>query len=101
VFTLEMRGGGAVMWKKIWQFFQDELNLRLLTLIGGGLAIVIGGLWAAFVYFFPPSEHKSSPPQKQVEAECGSVNARIFCSSAEFGRTALPFNRGGPAPKLL
>jgi hypothetical protein len=66
-----MRGGGADMWNRIWQFLQDEKNQRMLTLIGGGLAVVVGGLWTAFVYFFPAPEAK--PPQKQIEADCGSV----------------------------
>ena len=39
-------GQGAVMWKKIWQFLQDEKNQRMLTVIGGGL-VVVGGLWTA------------------------------------------------------
>jgi hypothetical protein len=43
------------------------------TLIGGGLAGVVGGLWTAFVYFFPAPEHKPNSLQKQIEAECGSV----------------------------
>jgi hypothetical protein len=61
------------MWKTIWQFLQDEKNQRMLTLIGGGLVVVVGGLWTAFVYFFPAPEHNPNPPQKQIEAECGSV----------------------------
>jgi hypothetical protein len=68
-----MRGGGADMWNRIWQFLQDEKNQRMLTLIGGGLVVVVGGLWTAFVYFFPAPEAKPGPPQKQIEAECGSV----------------------------
>jgi hypothetical protein len=68
-----MGGGGAVMWKKVWQILQDEKNQRMLTLIGGGLAVVIGGFWAAFVYFFPAPEHKPNSPQKQIEADCGSI----------------------------
>jgi hypothetical protein len=59
------------MWNKIWPFLQDEKNQRMLTLIGGGLVVVIGGLWTAFIYFFPA--HEAKPPQKQIEAECGSV----------------------------
>jgi hypothetical protein len=61
------------MWYRIWQSLQDEKNQRMLTLIGGGLAVVIGGLWTAFVYFFPAPGPKPGPPQKQIEAECGSV----------------------------
>ena len=61
------------MWNRIWQFLQDEKNQRMLTLIGGGLVVVVGGLWTAFVYFFSAPEHNPNPPQKQIEAECGSV----------------------------
>jgi hypothetical protein len=60
------------MLNRIWQFLQDEKNQRMLTLIGGGL-VVVGGLWTAFVYFFPAPEAKHGPPQKQIEAKCGSV----------------------------
>jgi hypothetical protein len=45
----------------------------MLTLIGGGLVVVVGGLWTAFVYFFPAPGPKPSPPQKQIEADCASV----------------------------
>ena len=41
MLTLEMRGGGAVMWNRIWQFLQEEKNQRMLTLIGGGLLLAI------------------------------------------------------------
>ncbi|MGH6833990.1 MAG: hypothetical protein ACREC9_00230 [Methylocella sp.] len=61
------------MWKKIWEFFLDEKNQRMLTLIGGGVAVVVGALWTAYVYFFPAPEAKPSPPQHRIEADCGSV----------------------------
>ncbi|MGC2223097.1 MAG: hypothetical protein WA624_12390 [Methylocella sp.] len=61
------------MLKKTWQFLQDEKNQRMLTLIGGGLAVAVGALWTAFVYFFPTHEVKPSPPQSKIEADCGSV----------------------------
>lgn len=56
------------MWNKICQFLQDEKNQRMVTLIGGGLVVVIGGFWAVFVWFFPAPEHKP-----HIDANCGSV----------------------------
>jgi hypothetical protein len=61
------------MWKKIWSLLQDGKNQRVLTLIGGGLAVAAGGPWAAFVHFYPAPEAKPAPPQNRNEAECGSV----------------------------
>jgi hypothetical protein len=46
---------------------------RLHGYVGCGIAAVIGALWTAFVYFHPASGEKPSPPQKQIEADCGSV----------------------------
>jgi hypothetical protein len=40
--------------------------------------------------FLPAPEHKSSPPQKQIEAECGNVNARIFVRRLELAAPRLP-----------
>ena len=83
------------MWNRIWQFLQDEKNQRMLTLIGGGLAVVIGGFWAAFVYFFPVPEHKPNSPQKQIEAECGSV-----AIGGDVSGTTITAGSTGDCPKL-
>jgi hypothetical protein len=61
------------MSKQTLHFLQDEKNQRMLTFIGGGFAMAAGGLWAAFVHFYPAPETKPGPPQKQIEADCGSV----------------------------
>jgi hypothetical protein len=61
------------MWRKVWRFWRDEKNQKMLSLIGGGFAIAIGGLWAAFVHFNPASDAKQSSPQKHIEADCSSV----------------------------
>jgi hypothetical protein len=48
-------------------------NRALLGWIGGGLVVLATGLWAVYVHFYPSPEAKPGPPQKQIEAECGSV----------------------------
>jgi hypothetical protein len=45
------------MLKNIWQFLQDEKNQKVL----GGVALVIGALWTAYVYFFPAPEARPPP----------------------------------------
>jgi hypothetical protein len=56
---------------------RDKRNQQVLGWLGGGLVVVATGLWAAFVYFFPPqraSETKASEPTPPgVQANCGGI----------------------------
>lgn len=58
---------------RVLAFLRDESNRAPLGWIGGGLAAAAGGLWAVYVHFYPAPEAKPGPPQKQIEADCGSV----------------------------
>ena len=58
---------------KLWDI-RDKHNRENLGWLGGGLVVVIAGLWAAFVYFFPPKNERRGP--SKVEASCGSVAAQ-------------------------
>jgi hypothetical protein len=61
----------------LWEFLRDKNNQQVLGWLGGGLVVVATGLWAAFVYLFPPGkspEAKSpelTPPS--VQANCGGI----------------------------
>ncbi len=56
---------------RVWTFLGDDKNRKVLGWIGGGIAAVVGALWAAFVYFTPPS--KPPPPPASVEAKPGGI----------------------------
>jgi hypothetical protein len=43
----------------IWHFFGKKQNRVVLSWLGSGVVIIIGGLWAAFIFF---SEKKPSDP---------------------------------------
>ena len=44
-------------------------NRNTLSWLGGGAVVVITGLWAAFVYFFPPKKDGEGPrPQVKIES---------------------------------
>ena len=58
---------------KLWDI-RDKRNRETLGWLGGGLAVVIAGLWAAFVYFLPPKNEDGAA--SKVEASCGSVAAQ-------------------------
>ena len=57
----------------VWKFLSKDKNRAVLGWLGAGVVVVIGALWAAFVYFMPAS--KPGSPATDVEANCGSVAA--------------------------
>jgi hypothetical protein len=63
--------------KSFWRFLRDKRNQQVLGWLGGGLVVAATGLWAAFVYFFPPrsSSEVTSPEAtpSTVQANCGGI----------------------------
>jgi TIR domain len=55
----------------IWAFLIQRKNREVLAWIGGGLVVVATGLWAIFVYVFPPKKDLSDATN--TEATCGGV----------------------------
>jgi hypothetical protein len=48
--------------KTIWRFIGDKRNRVILSWLGGGAVVVIGGLWAAFVFFAADKQSPAPPP---------------------------------------
>ena len=46
-----------------WRFLRDKRNQQVLGWLGGGLVVSATGLWAAFVYFFPPGKSEAKSPE--------------------------------------
>jgi hypothetical protein len=63
------------MWSRALTYLRDESNRALLGWIGSGLVVLIAGLWAGFVYLYPPKKDDGSGAIK-VEANCGSAAAQ-------------------------
>jgi hypothetical protein len=80
----------------VWKFLSKDKNGAVLGWVGGGVVIVIGALWAAFVYFMPVSK-SGSPTAAGVEANCGSVAAGGNVTGATI--TATGADCGAPKPK--
>ena len=60
---------------RIPPFLKDRENQQALSWIGGGLVVVIGGLWAAYLHFAVPTPSKSNSLQPSVTASGCSVAA--------------------------
>jgi hypothetical protein len=65
----------------MWSFLAKPKNQKTLSWLGGGAVVVIAGLWAAFVYFFPlKKDGESLAPQTKIDAsvkagDCGFANS--------------------------
>jgi hypothetical protein len=61
----------------LWRFLRDKRNQQVLGWLGGGLVVAATGLWAAFVYFFPPGKSPEAtslePTPPSVQANCGGI----------------------------
>jgi len=54
----------------MWDSLKDPANLRVLAWLGSGLVVVAGGVWAVFVYLYPPDS--GGAPSVQVEHGVGA-----------------------------
>jgi hypothetical protein len=82
-----------------WSFLSAPKNQKTLSWIGGGLVVVIAGLWAVFVYVFPPKDDHGGG-SNNVEASCGSaaVQGTMIGSSVTVGGASSTANCP-PKPK--
>jgi hypothetical protein len=85
----------------LWSFLAKPENQKTVSWLGGGAVIVIAGLWAAFVYVFPPKKDgEESGPQVKTETSVKAGDCSIANSGTATGNTV---NCGppsaAPAPK--
>jgi hypothetical protein len=81
----------------LWSFLQKPKNQKTLSWLGPGAVIVIAGLWAAFVYFFPPKKDgESSGPQVKIDSSVKAGDCGFANSGTATGNT---LNCGPPAAK--
>jgi hypothetical protein len=79
----------------LWSFLAKSKNQKTLSWLGGGAVIVIAGLWAAFVYFFPPKTDGEGPrPQVKIDASVKAGDCAIANGGTASGNTV----NCGPSP---
>jgi len=78
----------------LWSFLAKPKNQKTLSWLGGGAVVVIAGLWAAFVYLFPPKKDgEGSGPQLKIETSVKTGDCGIANSGTASGNTV---NCGSP-----
>jgi len=81
---------------KVWSFLSKDANRKILSWIGGGIVVVISALWAAFVYFAPPSKPVSQPASVTASGGGVAIGGNITGSNITVdGATSA----GAPKPK--
>jgi hypothetical protein len=75
------------MWSRVWAFLRDESNRAILVLIGGGLTVAAGGLWAVFVHFSPTPD--ANPPPVHAKEGSVAVGGNVSNSTIMTGGTPL------------
>lgn len=61
------------MISNIWNFVKDPSNRDVITWIGSGVVVVVGGLWAVFRFLL--SKKTPAAPRTIVTADRGSTAA--------------------------
>jgi hypothetical protein len=67
----------------LWSFLSTSKNQKTLSWIGGGLVVVIAGLWAAFVYF-------NSPKSDAAGGNCNITSGGIASGGNKVNCNFLP-----------
>jgi hypothetical protein len=57
----------------MWAFIHDPTSRALLSWLGGGMVVVVSGVWAAFKYWNSKSKNAAQPPT--VTADRGGIAA--------------------------
>jgi hypothetical protein len=58
----------------LWAIVRKKSNREIISWLGGGAVIVIGGLWALFVYVLPPKPPEDKDkPRPAIEATNGGI----------------------------
>jgi len=73
--------------QEFWTFISDPSNQKTLTLIGGGLTVLICGSWAFFKHF--SNRPTTNPVPQTITANQGGMAAQNITATAEAGGTTI------------
>jgi hypothetical protein len=57
---------------RVWSFLRNHTNREILSWLGGGIVVVVTGIWFAIIHFFP-TQKPAERENPHVQASCGGV----------------------------
>ena len=81
---------GLPVFDAFWSFLKDPLNREVLAWIGGGIVVVIGGIWAVVRFF---AKKPDGGDGRSVSVDRGSV------AIGRDNHAAISINKPPPAPR--
>jgi hypothetical protein len=71
----------------LWAFLRKPSNRLVLGWLGGGVVIVVAGIWAVVTYVWPPHEAPTAVCANQGIVIDGSVSSRSSVTNRVTGGT--------------
>jgi hypothetical protein len=69
----------------VWTFLRKPSNQRLLAWLGGGVVVIVGGIWAVVIYVWPPHEGPRAVCAEQGIAIGGKVSGSTINNTVSGG----------------
>ncbi len=61
----------------VWAFLRNPTNRLLLSWLGGGAVVIVGGVWAVVTYVWPAHESRTAVCADQGIAIGGNVSGSL------------------------
>jgi hypothetical protein len=69
----------------VWTFLRKPSNQRLLACLGGGVVVIVSGIWAVVIYVWPSHEGPTAVCADQGVAIGGKVSGSTITNTVSGG----------------
>lgn len=78
---------------KFTLFIPSKEKREIITWIGGGILLLVSGIWAVFLYFYPTNKNSNSPASS-INASAGgiAIGGNITNSNINTDLSVIPNN---------
>lgn len=91
--TPALGGEGLAAVGELWSFLSNAENQKTLAWLGGGLVLLVGGVWTVVTFFAGPGRDKltspSAPPDQNGAVGIGDVVGRDYVVNTKSGLSGV------------